>query len=85
MHNHDDNQGHNSKMMWLMMLPCLLIPVIFVIVSGRGLGSIIGNWQWIASIAFMIGIHLVMMKFMGGHGGKPVPVEAGEKKAIKKV
>lgn len=77
MHNHDNNnQGHNSKMMWLMMLPCLLIPVIFLVVSGRGLGSITGNYQWILSIAFMIGIHVLMMKFMhGSHDREPVKMK----------
>ena len=67
MHNHNDGQGHDSKMMWLMMLPCLLLPVAFVVFSGRGLGSILGNWQWIASIAVIIGIHIIMMKFMHEH------------------
>ncbi|MDD5463634.1 MAG: hypothetical protein PHP62_00615 [Candidatus Moranbacteria bacterium] len=69
MQNNDNNGhgGHDSKMMWLMMLPCLLLPIIFVVISGRGLSAIFGNWQWITSIAFMIGIHVVMMKFMHGH------------------
>ena len=64
MHNHKDNQGHDSKMMWLMMLPCLLLPIVFVVISGKGLGAIFGNWQWISSIVLMIGIHALMMKFM---------------------
>lgn len=66
MNNHNDNQGHDSKMMWLMMLPCLFLPVIFVVISGKGLSAIFGNWQWITSIVFMIGIHALMMKFMHG-------------------
>lgn len=77
-HNHNNNQGHDSKLMWLMMLPCLLLPVIFIIISGKGLGAISGNWQWIASIAFMIGIHVLMMRFM--HGQKEGSV-ADDKKS----
>jgi hypothetical protein len=83
MHNHDNNnQGYNSKMMWLMMLPCLLIPAIFLVVSGRGLGSIIGNWQWIAPIAFMISIHVLMMKFMH-NSNETTGIEKEENKKIK--
>jgi hypothetical protein len=57
-------------MMWLMMLPCILLPVIFIVVAGKGIGSLTGSFQWIMPIAIMIGIHVLMMKFMHGHGDK---------------
>lgn len=61
MHNHDNN-GHDMKMMWLMMLPCMLMPVIFLLISGKGLSAF--SWQLFAGIALMVGIHALMMKFM---------------------
>lgn len=63
MHNHGDNKHeHDSKMMWLMMLPCMLMPVIFLLISGKGLSAF--SWQLFAGIALMAGIHALMMKFM---------------------
>lgn len=67
MHNHDNNHGHDSKMMWLMILPCLIVLITVLFISGKGIGSA-ANWQWIFSIAAMIGAHVLMMKFMHGHG-----------------
>ena len=68
-------------MMWLMMLPCILLPIIFIVVIGKGIGSLTGNSQWIMPIAFMVGIHVLMMKFMHGHGDKPEMVKDKTKAA----
>lgn len=78
MHNHDNNNGHDMKMMWLMMLPCMLMPIIFLALSGKGFSAF--SWQLFAGIAFMVGIHALMMKSMHGHGSETVNATKKETK-----
>lgn len=66
MQNNDkDRNGHNSWMMWLMMLPCAFILIFTLVSSGKILNG--GSWKWLVGIGFMIGIHALMMKFMHKH------------------
>lgn len=59
---HDSN--HNSKMMWLMMAGCLLLPIALLLFGGRGSG-IDNSWGWYVFIGVFILIHIFMMF---GHG-----------------
>lgn len=66
MHNHgnnDSNGGHDSKMMWMMMLMCLL-PVALVLFSGQG-GGRGATWILLGVGAVMLGVH-----FFGRHGAR---------------
>lgn len=65
--NNNGHGGHDMKMMWLMMLPCLLVPVIVLVVSGRSLNLAAIDWQWIIPIVLMLGFHLILMGFMHKH------------------
>lgn len=58
------NSNHNSKMMWMMMAGCLLLPLALLIFGGRseGIGS---NWGWFALIGAFVLVHILMMF---GHG-----------------
>ena len=63
--DHNDNHSrHNShsKMMWFMMLFCLM-PVIISLVVGAG----IKNYAIIILLICCVAGHFLMMKFMG-HG-----------------
>ncbi|KKQ62198.1 MAG: hypothetical protein UT03_C0054G0001 [Candidatus Moranbacteria bacterium GW2011_GWD2_38_7] len=81
--DNNNNNGHDMKMMWLMMLPCLLLLIVFIAISGKGLSSVTNNWQWITPIAFMIGIHVLMMKFM--HSNKESSCHEESKKDENKI
>lgn len=76
-HNNDSNNKHNSWMMWVMMLPCILIAIVAIAGSGKIFSG--DNWQWLIGIGLMIGIHILMMKFMPGHDEK-TSTEKDEKK-----
>ena len=58
------HSNHNSKMMWLMMAGCLLLPIALLLFGGRS-GNIGTNWGWFALIGAFILIHVLMMF---GHG-----------------
>ena len=75
-HNNNGNGKHSSWMMWLMMLPCILIAIVAITGSGKIFSS--GNWQWLIGIGLMIGLHVLMMKFMPGHK-KETPAEKDKK------
>lgn len=60
-----NHSNHDSKMMWLMMAGCLLLPLALIFFGGRS-GGIGSNWGWFAFIGAFILIHIVMM--FGGHG-----------------
>lgn len=66
-------------MMWLMMLPCMLLPIIFLLISGRGLSAF--SWQLFVGIAFMVGIHALMMKFMH-NSNEATGIKKGENEEI---
>ncbi len=69
MHNHgnsNDSGGHDSKMMWMMMLGCML-PIIFLAFTGGGAGR--GSIWWLLGAgAVMLGVHAFAMRGHG-HGG----------------
>lgn len=84
MQNNNDNNGHGGhdmKMMWLMMLPCILLPIIFLLISGKGLSAF--SWQLFAGIAFMVAIHGLMMKFMHSPDNEKAGARKEENKEIK--
>ena len=69
MHNHEDNNstgGHDSKMMWLMMLGCFL-PIILVAFTGGGVGRS-SIWWLLGAGAVMLGLHAFGMRGHGSHG-----------------
>lgn len=68
MHNHSNNSygGHDSKMMWMMMLACFL-PIIFLAFTGGGAGQ--SSIWWLLGVgAVMLGIHAFAMRGHGSHG-----------------
>ena len=71
MHNHGNNNsagGHDSKMMWLMMLACL-VPIIFLAFIGGGTGRS-SIWWLLGAGAVMLGMHALAMRGHGSHGHK---------------
>jgi predicted membrane channel-forming protein YqfA (hemolysin III family) len=50
----------NSKLMWLMMAGCLLLPVAILFFSGRGFSS--SNWLLLGVIVLCVGGHALMMR-----------------------
>lgn len=69
MHNHSNNSsgGHDSKMMWLMMLACF-VPIIFLAFTGGvGRNSI---WWLLGAGAVMLGLHAFAMRGHGSHSHK---------------
>jgi len=75
MHNHGNNNGtngHDSKMMWLMMLGCML-PVLILTLGGSGLFQ---EYRWVvlAGVGAMIAVHLWQMFKSNNHHG----VESGD-------
>ena len=58
--NHNANHEGHGKMMWLMMLMCL-IPGLFVLLSG----SKINKWYIVLFLAVCVGGHFLVMKFWG--------------------
>ena len=58
------HSNHNSKMMWLMMAGCLLLPMGLLIFGGRG-GNL--SWGWFTLIGAFILIHVLMI-FGHNHG-----------------
>lgn len=67
MHNHGDNsgtEGHNSKMMWFMMLGCLL-PVLLIGFAGRWTGR---SSLWVLLlVGGMLVLHWLARR---GHGNE---------------
>jgi len=62
MDNHVNNHGtggHDSKMMWLMMIGCAL-PLIILLFSGGSTGGL--NWFAIAAIGVFIAGHFWLMR-----------------------
>lgn len=43
-----------------MMAGCILLPILFLSFSGRGLGSF--NWLWLGFLAVCVGGHALMMR-----------------------
>ena len=69
MHNHGNNNdggGHDSKMMWLMMLGCML-PIFFIAFTGGGAGRS-SVWWILGAGAVMLGVHAFAMRGHGSHG-----------------
>ncbi len=76
-HNNDD-----SKMMWWMMAGCLLLPIVFLVVSARtGAGGVGSNWAWILFIVIFIVGHVAMM--VTGHGNHTKEKDSHESDATK--
>ncbi len=67
MHHHGNNNnpgGHDSKMMWLMMLGCLL-PVVFIGLAGGRSGR---SSIWILlAVGGMLALHWFTMRKSGTH------------------
>lgn len=62
-----NHNNHDSKMMWLMMAGCLLLPLAFLFFGGRS--ALAGtSWGWFAFIGAFVLIHILMMFGHGGHG-----------------
>lgn len=68
MHNHS-----NSRMMWMMVLGCLLPLALIFILGGTGLGK---NWVWLLALVLMFGMHAMMMS-----GHKHSDEDTGDKGA----
>lgn len=68
------HSNHNSKMMWMMMAGCLLLPIALLLFGGSG-GGIGSNWGWFALIGAFVLVHILMMF---GHG-RDKPEEDAEK------
>ncbi|MDP2933029.1 MAG: hypothetical protein Q8N81_02765 [bacterium] len=74
MHNHDDK--NNSSMMWMMMACCLL-PILFIVFSGRGIG--LPTWLVLGIVAVFAGLHFRgMRKSHGSVSQQGTEVKAGE-------
>lgn len=71
MHNHSDNNstgGHDSKMMWLMMIGCML-PILIIGLTGSGVGR--GSiWVFLLVGGGMLALHWFMMRGHGSHNHK---------------
>ncbi len=69
MHNHNDN--NSSSMMWMMAI-CCLVPLVFLLIAGKGL-SIQGLWGWliVAAALAMFLYHFWQMRKR--HGGNQRP------------
>lgn len=66
MHDKNNTGGHDSKMMWLMMLGCML-PVLLIGFTNGGGGR---NLVWtLLIVGGMLGLHWFVMRRGHGHGG----------------
>lgn len=66
MNNHN---AHNSKMMWWMIIGCLVLPIGFIAVSsGFGGFTLDSNWPWLIFVLLFIGLHVGML--FHGHGSE---------------
>ena len=59
-----NSNHHDSKHMWWMMAGCILLPIIFLLFSGR-VKSGGGNWPWLIFMILFIILHAGMVF---GHG-----------------
>ena len=69
MHNHGNNNGnggHDSKMMWLMMLGCML-PILILVFTGGGAGRS-AIWLVLLVVGGMLAMHWFMMRGHSNHG-----------------
>lgn len=83
MHNHGNNNGnggHDSKMMWLMMLACF-VPIIFLTFTGGGAGRN-STWWLLGAGAVMLGLHAFAMRGHGSHGQKDDTGAVGNQPAV---
>ena len=68
MHNNQNGDKQNSKMMWIMML-CCAVPLLLIILFGLG-GRAFGASTWVifGGMALMVIAHFFMMGKSHKHG-----------------
>ena len=65
-HQHNNQPGHDPKMMWWMIVGCLILPIILLLALGK-INIIDKNWTWLILGAIFIAVHLVMFFSHGKH------------------
>ena len=61
MHNHNSEKGHDSKMMWMMVI-CCVAPILFITLLGSGVATVgVSKWVIFGGIAVLVIVHFFIM------------------------